>query len=169
MVRHKRFVAVSDWRIEVKDIVEVSFLIKLGGQRWTFYSPSLDYACYCIVPRAGVGLSFGASLPVDPGDMVNSLASNFLSADQDHVTIERPFSANSLDGASVGGFEVGARGVVAGADGHQIRVSNNAGHTIVRIRGGSVNLGLGVEVDMGSLTMGAFYGPYAMVSPRRGG
>ena len=167
MTEHKRMVTTDDWRIGISDIAKVSFVLSLGGQRWDFFSPSLDYACYCIVPRMGVGLNVSVTLPADPGQLVGNLADQFLNMDQDAVTIERPFSANSLDGGSVGSFTIGARGVVAGADGHQTEVRNNAGRTIARIHGGTVSLGLGVEVNMGSISMGSFYGPYLTTPPRR--
>ena len=165
MVAQKRFIAAQDWEIGIKNIAEANFIVKIGGQVWTFFSPSLDYACFCVVPRLGVGLSLGVSLPVDLDDMLSNLATQHLKLDQDKYTIEVPFSANGLNGGSVGSFEIGARGVIAGADGYQSRLRNNRGQVIARLRGGTVSLGLGVEVDMGSLSHGRLYGPYPMRTP----
>lgn len=167
MVAQKRFIAAEDWRIGISDIAKVSFGLSLGGQRWDFFSPSLDYAFFCIVPRMGFGLSVAVTLPVEPGQLFNNFADQFLQVSQDHVTIDRPFSANSMDGGTVAALTVGARGVVAGADGHKTVISNNTSRTVATLHGGTVSLGLGVELDMGSLSMGTFYGPYPTSPPRQ--
>lgn len=168
MTAQQRLTATDDWIVDISDIASVSLGLSISGQKWTFYSPRLHYACTCIVPRGGVGLSVSVELP-GISDLVSAIADRaggVLSMDQENITILRAFSANDLDGASVGAFSIGARGVVAGADGEQALVKTGSGREIVRIRGGSVSAGLGVELNMGTLSIGAFYGPYDAPVPR---
>lgn len=166
MTNPKQLIETSDWIISIGANANLSVGLSIGGQSWNFFSPRLHYACVCIVPRLGAGLSLEVALP---GGAITSLVDQQTSSsfhmDQEHVTVLRPFSANSLDGGSIGSFSVGARGVVAGAEGHQTRVTSRAGHDIVRVRGGSVSAGLGVGVNMGTITIGTIYGPYEVRPP----
>ena len=168
MTDPKSLVPTDDWRIGLKQIASISLVLSLGVDRWNFYSPRLDYSCYFIVPRGGVGLTIGVDLPVQPSDLSNELASNYLSVEQEDYRILSRFSANDLDGGSFGSFSVGAMGIFAGADGEKWLLKTSAGRGAVRFSGGSVHLGLGVEVNMGTLGTGALYGPFASTRPPRG-
>ncbi len=158
--------STDDWIVSIDTDVSVSFVVSLGGQAWGFFSPRLRYACMCIVPRLGAGFTLGVNLP---GGSIMSLidrqASDVFKMDQTNVTVLRPFSANSLSGGSIASFSVGARGVVAGAEGHKTMVKARTGREIVRVRGGSVSLGLGVSLNMGTVTMGTMYGPFEIRTP----
>lgn len=149
----------DDWRIKIENIVEASFVISLGFQKWIFLSQRLGYACACFVPRAGAGLSIGVDIGASVPENVSSQIPNL---SEEHFEILRPFNANCLDGAMFRSFAVGARGVVAGASGEQLRLRNRAGRDIVRFRGGEVSVGLGVEVNLGQINVGTLYGPYEM-------
>lgn len=153
----KASMRTDDWHIEIVANVEVSLGLTIGCQLWHFHSPRLDYACKCYVPRGGVGLSIGAELPFELDERMSGAIPSF---DQQHITIERSFSANQLDGATTGSLSFGARGVVAGAEGTQLNVKDAMTRVLFRIHGGSVSVGLGVGVNMGTISIGTFYGPY---------
>ena len=157
MSNPKELMTTDDWKIKIENIVQATFILSIGMQKWTFYSQRLNYACTCFVPRGGVGLSFG----VDIGSSIPAhVASRIPNFSEENFEILRPFSANSLDGASTGSFSVGATGGVAGASGEQLLLSNRAGRDIVRFHGGSVGVGLGVTVNLAQINIGTLYGPY---------
>jgi hypothetical protein len=89
-------------------------------------------------------------------ELIAGRVGQVLSQDQTRFRVLRPFSVDDLDEGATSHFSVGATAVAFEGRGGTFWLKNNAGQEIAEYKEGQVGLGLGVQINIGSMTWGDF-------------
>ena len=148
----------DDWKIDVIQMVDVGAGVRLEVDIWVFVSRRLNYVAAAAVSRFGLGASLGVSLPnvSKMAELIAGRVGQILSQDQTRFRVLRPFSVDDLDEGATSHFSVGATAVLFEGSGGTFWLKSNAGQEIAEYKEGQVGVGLGVEINIGSITWGDF-------------
>lgn len=148
----------DDWKIDVTQLVDIGAGARLEADVWVFVSQRLNYVCAAAVLRFGLGATLGVRLPnvSKVAELISNRVGALISQDQTNFRVLRPFSVDDLDEGATSHFSVGATAVAFEGTGGTFWLKNNAGQEIVEYKEGEVGLGLGVQLNIGSMTWGDF-------------
>lgn len=148
----------DDWKIDVIQMVDVGMGARLEMDIWIFVSQRLNYVAAAAVSRFGLGASIGARLPNVPklAELIVGRMGQIISQDQTRIRVLRPFSVNDLDEGATSHFSVGATAVAFEGSGGTFWLKNRAGQEIAEYKEGQVGLGIGVQINIGSMSWGDF-------------